>query len=55
VNLNQIHAMLAGEVQRIVELVNSQLFAVGPITRTSRARIFPFTRMDEAGEELRWT
>jgi len=38
---------------RVVQLKDAKLLPSGPITRTSRARIFPLTRICEAGEELR--
>jgi hypothetical protein len=52
-NLDEVNAGLAGKIQRIVQRHHAKLLAIKPMTRTSRARIFPLILMNEAGEELR--
>ncbi len=55
-NLDEVHSMGAGQVDGIIQLnafSHKLLLLSTPMTRTSRARIFPLTRMNDAGDELR--
>jgi hypothetical protein len=52
-DLDEVNPVLPREIDRVVQRMTPSCLPSTPMTRTSRARILPLTRTNEAGEKLR--